>query len=108
MIIYNWQRISNEDLIKLDTILKVTNYLKYNSIVSKLTKIDATDEENYVLEFAKEEKVAYIGNSLSITEKMAAVVRILDAEKGKKGKIYADEDALKRNRVYFREENKED
>jgi len=102
------QRISNEDLIKLDTILKVTNYLKYNSIVSKLTKIDATDEENYVLEFAKEEKVAYIGNSLSITEKMAAVVRILDAEKGKKGKIYADEDALKRNRVYFREENKED
>jgi len=52
--------------------------------------------------------VAYIGNSLSITEKMAAVVRILDAEKGKKGKIYADEDALKRNRVYFREENKED
>ena len=102
------QRLANEDLIKLDTILKVTNYLKYNSVGSKLTKIDATDEENFTLIFAKEEKIAYIGNSSSITEKMTAVVKVLEAEKGKKGKIYANEDALNRNRVYFREEGKED
>ena len=99
------QRLSNEDLIKLDTILKVTNYLKYNSIQSKLTKIDANDEENYILEFGKEEKKAYIGDSSSITEKMTAVAKVLEAEEGKKGKIYADEEALKRNRVYFREED---
>ena len=102
------QRLENEDLIKLDTILKVTNYLRYNSVESKLTKVDATDEENYILEFAEEEKIAYIGNSSSITEKMTAVARVLGAEEGKKGKIYADEDALNRNRVYFREEGKED
>lgn len=101
------QRLSNEDLIKLDTILKVTNYLKYNSVDVKLTKIDATDEENYILEFAEEEKNAYIGDSSSITEKMTAVARILEAEEGKKGKIYADEEALKRNRVYFRENEEE-
>ena len=35
---------------------------------------------------------------------MTAVIKILEAEEGKKGNIYADEDALKRNRVYFREE----
>ena len=98
------QRLSNEDLVKLDTILKVTNYLKYNSVESKLTKIDAADEENYVLEFAKEEKTAYIGDSSSITEKMTAVAKILEAEKGNKGTIYADEEALNRNRVYFRED----
>jgi len=102
------QRLSNEDLIKLDTILKVTNYLKYNSVKSELTKIDANDEENYILEFSKEDKIAYIGNSSSITEKMTAVSKVLEAEEGKKGKIYADEEALKRNRVYFREEGKED
>ncbi len=102
------QRLSNEDLIKLDTILKVTNYLKYNSVESKLTKIDANDDENYILEFAEDGKKAYIGDSSSITEKMTAVSKVLEAEKGKKGKIYADEEALKRNRVYFREENKED
>ena len=102
------QRLFNEDLIKLDTILKVTNYLKYNSVESKLTKIDANDEENYILEFAKEGKVAYIGDSSRITEKMTAVAKVLEAEEGKKGTIYADEEALKRNRVYFREKGKED
>jgi len=102
------QRLSNEDLIKLDTILKVTNYLKYNNVKSKLTQIDANDEENYILEFAEEEKIAYIGDSSSITEKMTAVAKVLEAEEGKKGKIYADEEALNRNRVYFREDDKED
>ena len=98
------QRLANEDLTKLDTILKVTNYLKYNSVGSKLTKIDATNEENYILEFAKEGKNAHIGDSSSITEKMTAVAKILEAEKGNKGTIYADEDALSRNRVYFKED----
>lgn len=98
------QRLSNEDLIKLDTILKVTNYLKYNSVESKLTKFDATDEKNYILEFAKEKKKAYIGDSSSITEKMTAVTKILEAEEGKSGNIYANEEVLKKNRVYFSEE----
>lgn len=98
------QRLENEDLIKLDTILKITNYLKYNNNYEvKLTKIDVNDILNYILEFKEEKKVAYIGDSSSITEKMTAVVKILEAEEGKKGNIYADEDALKRNRIYFSE-----
>ena len=102
------QRLSNEDLIKLDTILKVTNYIKYNSVESKLTKVDATNEKNYILEFAEENKIAYIGDSSSITEKMTAVAKVLEAEKGKKGEIYANEEVLKKNRVYFKEEYEED
>jgi len=101
------QRLANEDLIKLDTILKVTNYLKYNSVNNKLTKVNVTNEENYILEFTEDNKIAYIGDSSSITEKMTAVVKILEVEEGKKGKIYADEEVLKKNRVYFSEE-KED
>lgn len=98
------KRLTNEDLIRLDTVLKITNYLKYNSVEEKLTKIDVSDEKNYILEFAKESKIAYIGDSSSLTEKMTAITKVLDVEKGKKGKIYADEEALKRNRVYFRED----
>lgn len=97
-------RLANEDLLKLDTILKITNYFKYNSNLEiELTKIDVNDISNYILEFKEEGKIAYIGDSSSITEKMTAVVKILEAEDGKKGNIYADEDALKRNRVYFSE-----
>ena len=99
------QRLKNEDLLKLDTILKIVNYLKYNNISeSKLTLIKAEDITNYILEFKEDNKTVYIGDSSSITEKMTAVTQILEAEKGKKGKIYANEDALKRNRIYFREE----
>ena len=98
------QRLTNEDLIKLDTILKVTNYLKYNSVESKLTKVDVTDEKNYTLEFKEENKIVYLGDSSSITEKMTSVENILEAEKGKKGKIYANEEVLKKNRVYFKED----
>ena len=99
------QRLVNEDLLKLDTILKIVNYLKYNNTPdSKLTLINAEDISNYILEFNEDDKIVYIGDSSSITEKMTAVVKILEAEKGKKGKIYANEDALKRNRIYFREE----
>lgn len=99
------QRLKNEDLLKLDTILKIVNYLKYNNISeSKLTLINAENITNYILEFKEENKTVYLGDSSSITEKMTAVTKILEAEKGKKGKIYANEDALKRNRIYFREE----
>lgn len=98
------QRVSNEDLIKLDTILKIVNYCKYNTIENKLTNIDASDTSNYILIFAQDKKKAYIGNSSSITEKMTAVANILKAEKKTEGIIHADEETLKRNRVYFSEE----
>ena len=97
------QRVSNEDLIKLDTVLKIVNYCKYNSIESNLTSIDVTDISNYTIIFEEEGKMAYLGDSSSITEKMTAVANILKAEKGKEGIIHANEDKLKRNRVYFSE-----
>jgi len=98
------ERLNNEDLIKLDTILKIVNYCKYNSVDEEITQINASDESNYILEFKNENKVAYIGDSSNITEKMTAVTKILEVEKGKKGKIHATEDELKRNRIYFSEE----
>lgn len=101
------QRLGNEDLLKLDTILKIANYIKYNNIENKLTSIDVTDTSNYTLNFGKEGKIAYLGDSSSITEKMTLVANILKAEEGKKGEIHATENELKRNRVYFSEAEEE-
>ena len=97
------QRLGNEDLIKLDTVLKIVNYIRYNNVESNLTSIDVTDASNYTLNFDEEGKTAYLGDSSSITEKMTLVANILKAEKGKKGTIHATENELKRNRVYFSE-----
>lgn len=101
------QRLGNEELLKLDTILKIANYIKYNNIENKLTSIDVTDTSNYTLNFGKEGKIAYLGDSSSITEKMTLVANILKAEEGKKGEIHATENELKRNRVYFSEAEEE-
>ena len=101
------QRLGTEDLLKLDTILKIVNYIKYNNVESKLTSIDVTNISNYTLNFGEEGKIAYLGNSSSITEKMTLVANILKAEEGKKGEIHATENELKRNRVYFREMEEE-
>ena len=97
------QRLGNEDLIKLDIVVKIVNYIKYNNVESKLTSINVSDASNYTLNFDDEGKIAYLGDSSSITEKMTAVANILKAEKGKKGEIHATENELKRNRVYFSE-----
>lgn len=97
------QRLGSEDLLKLDTVLKIVNYIKYNNVESKITTIDVTDISNYTLNFGEEGKTAYLGDSSSITEKMTVVANILKAEKGKKGEIHATENELKRNRVYFSE-----
>lgn len=101
------QRLGTEDLLKLDTILKIVNYIKYNNVESKLTSIDVTNISNYTLNFGEEGKIAYLGNSSSITEKMTLLANILKAEEGKKGEIHATENELKRNRVYFREMEEE-
>lgn len=101
------QRLGTEDLLKLDTILKIVNYIKYNNVESKLTSIDVRNISNYTLNFGEEGKIAYLGNSSSITEKMTLVANILKAEEGKKGEIHATENELKRNRVYFREMEEE-
>ena len=97
------QRLGNEDLVKLDTVLRIVNYIKYNNIESKLTSIDVTDISNYTINFSEEGKIVYLGDSSSITEKMTLVANILKAEEGKKGEIHATENELKRNRVYFSE-----
>jgi len=97
------KRLNNDDLLKLDTVLKIVNYCKYNSIDNKITNIDVTDISNYTLIFGEDKKIAYIGDSSSITEKMTSVANILDAEEGKEGIIHASEEELKRNRVYFSE-----
>jgi len=97
------QRLNNQDLSKLDTILKIVNYCKYNSIENKITNINVKNISNYTLIFGIDKKIAYLGDSSSITEKMTLIANILAAEKGKEGIIHASQEELKRNRVYFSE-----
>lgn len=97
-------RLNNDDLIKLDTVLKIMNYCKYNSEENKITMIDLNNASDYILYFEEDEKKVYLGNSSNITEKMDLAMKIMKSEKGKKGEIFVREDLLNKNRTFFREE----
>ena len=97
-------RLNNDDLIKLDTVLKIMNYCKYNGEENKITMIDVNDVSDYILYFEEEGKKVYLGNPSNITEKMDITMNIMKNEEGKKGEIYVREDLLNKNRTFFREE----
>lgn len=97
------QRLNNEDLFKLDTVLKLVNCCKYNSIQNEITSINVSDTNNYAIKFDNGEKTAYIGNNTKLNEKVLSLKQVLEKEAGNKGEIFVDENALERNRVYFKQ-----
>lgn len=99
------QRLNKEDLIKLDTVLKIVNYCKYNSLENEITSINVLDTSNYILSFDKDKQIAYLGNDTKLNEKILRLKKVLEKEKGNSGEIFVNEDAVNRNRVYFRPAN---
>lgn len=97
------QRLKEEDLVKLNVVIEITNYCKYNTIENKLTSIDVTYEKNYILNFEEDKKIVYLGDASNLSERLSMLKPILKNEKGKKGKIFMNGD-LKEDKVYFREE----
>ena len=97
------QRLNNEDLFKLDTVLKLVNCCKYNSIQNEITSINVSDTNNYTIKFDNGEKTAYLGNNTKLNEKVLSLKQVLEKEEGNKGEIFVDENALERNRVYFKQ-----
>lgn len=96
------QRLAEEDLLKLNTVLKIMNYCKYNTIENEITSIDVTDKDNYIMYFEKDKKIVYLGDASNLSERLSMLKTILKNEKDKQGEIFMNGD-LKEDRIYFRE-----
>ncbi len=96
-------RLSNDDLIKLDVVVKISNYCKYNNVESEITSIDTSNTADYIVYFEKEKKKVYLGNSSNLVEKMDSAVTIMQKEKNESREIFVREDLIERNRTYSRE-----
>lgn len=97
------QRLLESDLYKINTTLKILNYLNNNNISNEVSSIDLTDTSNYTINMDKDNKIIYLGDASNISERMNLLKTILEREKGKKGKIFMNGDPNKSD-VYFREE----
>ena len=94
-------RLDNNDLIKLDLILKIINQCKYNNIENKITEIDISNKTDIKLNIDNENKIVYIGDASNINERILWLKTILEKEKKNKGEIFINGD-LNESRIYFK------
>lgn len=83
-------RLNNEDLKKLETVIQIVDICKNYDLDKKITYIDITNENEYLMYLEQEQKLIHIGDSSNISDKILYVQAIVESNKGKKGEIYVN------------------
>ena len=96
-------RLNEEDLKKLEDVIKIMNATKEYELDTKVTSIDITNKNEYSIYLEQEKKKVYLGDNSNLGNKMLYVNAIIEEEKGKQGEIFANGDLNNKFRVYFRE-----
>ena len=99
----NEKRIMNDDINSFEALLKIMNAAK-NSDIYKDIAIIRIENEKFILELNKDNKIVYLGDGTDLANKVAYLKAILENEKGKKGKIFINGDLNSGFKPYFREE----
>lgn len=94
-------RLNDEDLEKLGTVLKIVESANVNDIGNFITRINISDKQNYTIVLEGEKKKAYLGDASNLSTRMLYVKAILTEERGIEGEIFVNGD-LNKNNVYFR------
>ena len=88
-------RLCQNDLEKLEIVLRMVNLAKENNIANVITRIGIEDEEDYKLVMETEQKIVHMGDSSNLSDKMLNVKAILEKEKGVAGEIFVNMDLNK-------------
>ena len=96
-------RITEEDLISLEMILKIMNTINDSGLSEKVTSIDISNKNDYSIYMQEERKTIHLGDGSNLSNKMLYVMAILEEEKDAEGEIFANGDLNSGFRVYFRE-----
>lgn len=95
-------RLDEEDLIKLGTVIKIMNAAQNSEISHLITTIDIRNAENYTLYLETEKKTVYLGDCSNLETRILFLVAILEKEKGIEGEIFINMN-LNTDNAYFRE-----
>ena len=96
-------RLSNEDLEKLEVVIQIMNIAQNYDLNTKITNIDISNKNEYTMYIAEEKKTVYLGNKTNLSNKMLYVQAILEKNQGKEGYIYVDGDLNNSFKPRFRE-----
>lgn len=96
-------RLNDDDLGRLEDVIKIMNTAKEYNLDTKVTNIDISDKNEYSIYLEEEGKKVYLGDNSNLSNKMLYVNAIIKEEKGKAGEIFANGDLNNKFKVYFRE-----
>lgn len=94
-------RLESDDLEKINTVLKIIEAATNNEILDKITGIDISDKNNYILKMENERKTVYLGDASSINDRIIMLKEILIKEANFTGEVFMQN----LNKIYFRQEN---
>jgi len=80
-------RLIEEDLLKLEDVLKIMESATSNEIEKLINKIDLSDKLNYIVYLETEGKSVKLGDVNGISTKMLHIKKILEKEPGIEGEI---------------------
>lgn len=95
-------RLNEDDLNKLNTVLRITASAKNNQIDTLITTINIQDSTEYTLFLESQQKTVYLGDCTNLDTKMLFVKAILEKEKDYAGEIFVNMNLNEKN-PFFRE-----
>lgn len=93
-------RLNQEDLKKLEVVLKIMESASSNDIATYISEIDISDSNNFTLILESKNKIAYLGEGTNINDKIIVLKQMIIKAEGKSGKAFL----MDKDRMYFREE----
>ncbi len=96
-------RLNEEDLRRLEVVIRIMNAAKDAGLDGQVTSIDISDENEYSIYLNDEKKTVHLGDASNLSNKMLYVQAIIEQEKGKEGEIFINGDINNNFHPYFRE-----
>ena len=93
-------RLNTEDLNKLNLTNDVVNVAESNEILNLITKIDISNQDNYVLILESEGKKVYLGDCSDLVTRIARLKAIITETAGKAGEIFIDGNTATQNPIF--------
>lgn len=90
-------RLDIQDLDKLETVIQIMNICKSYEIQNKVTKIDITNKNNFIINMIDEKKTIYLGDETNLSNKMLYIPVLLKENEGKEGTIYLNDGDANKN-----------
>ena len=96
-------RLNNEDLNRLEEVIKIISSANENGLEGKVTSVDISNKNDYTIYLEEKKKKVHIGNTSNLSNKMLYILAIMEQENGKEGDIYVNGDLNNKFQPYFRE-----